>query len=268
MLAADGLKLPTGKPTDQPYHEKYRPETDTMDKVNDQLTSRYQQLIGILRWAVELGRFDIKVEVAKLSSFNCMPQKGHLETAYSIFGYLRQNENSKLVFDARRPNYNKSRFMKATWKDIYGDVAEDIPMNRPESRGNPVKVSLFSNADHVGDLLTRRSHTGLMIFLNNALVDWCSKGQATVESSTFGSKTIALRTEIDKLQALRYKLYMMGAPMDGACDVFCDNQSVCLTAQKPETRLNKKHNAINYNRIRKAAAAEWVQVAFEPGATN
>ncbi len=97
-----------------------------------------------------------------------------------------------------------------------------------------------------------------MIFLNNALVDWYSKGQSTVESSTFGSKTIALRTGVDKLQALRYKLYMMGVPMDGACDVFCDNQSVCLTAQKPETRFNKKHNPINYHRIRKAAAAQWI----------
>jgi hypothetical protein len=143
-------------------------QTDTTDEVNDQLTSRYQPLIGILRWAVELGRFDINVEVAKLSSFNCMPRKEHLEAVYSIFGYLRQHENSKHVFDARHPNYDESRFVKATWRDIYGDVTDDIPMNRPESRGNPVKVSLFSDADHAGNLLTRRSHTGLMIFLNNA----------------------------------------------------------------------------------------------------
>jgi hypothetical protein len=152
-----------------------------------------------------------------------MSRKGHLEAAYSICRYLRQHENSKLVFDARRPEYDESRFVKATWKDIYGDVTEDIPLNRPEPRGNAVKVSLFSDADHAGNLLTRRSHTGLMIFLNNALIDWYSKGQATVESSTFGSKTIGLRTGIDKLQALRYKLYMMGVPMDGACDVFRDN---------------------------------------------
>jgi hypothetical protein len=75
-------------------------------------------------------------------------------------------------------------------------------MNRPEARWTPVKVSLFSDADHAGNLLTRRSHTGLMLFLNNALVDWYSKGQARVESSTFGSETIALRTGIDKVQAL------------------------------------------------------------------
>jgi hypothetical protein len=268
MLEKEGLKLPTGRQAERPYHEKYRPEVDTTDEVGDELTSRYQQLIGVLRWAVELGRFDIHVEVAKLSSFNCMPRKGHLEAVYNIFGYLRKHENSKIVFDPRRPDYDESRFVEAKWKDLYGDVTEDVPMNKPEARGTPVKVSLFSDADHAGNLLTRRSHTGLMIFLNNSLIDWYSKGQATVESSTFGSETIALRTGVDKLQALRYKLYMMGVPIDGACDVFCDNQSVCLTAQKPETRLNKKHNAINYHRIREAAAAQWIRVAFEPGISN
>jgi hypothetical protein len=90
----------------------------TSPEVGDELKSRYQQLIGILRWAVELGRFDINIEVAKLSSFNCMPRKGHLEAAYSISGNLRQHENSKLVFDARRPAYEKSRFVEAEWKDI------------------------------------------------------------------------------------------------------------------------------------------------------
>ena len=61
---------------------------------------------------------------------------------------------------------------------------------------------------------------------------------------------------------------MMGVPMDGRANVFCDNQSVVLTAQKPETRLSKKHNVINYHRIRKAAAGKWIRVAFESGASN
>jgi hypothetical protein len=48
LLAQDGLKLLTGKGTYRPYHEKYRPEVDTSPEVGDKLTSRYQQLIGIL----------------------------------------------------------------------------------------------------------------------------------------------------------------------------------------------------------------------------
>ena len=77
-----------------------------------------------------------------------------------------------------------------------------------------------------------------------------------------------MRTGIEKVQALQYKLYMMGVPMDGPAYVFCDNQLVVLTSQKPETRLSNKHNAINYHRIREAAAVKWIRVAFESGAST
>ena len=125
------------------------------DEVNKQLTNRYQQLIGILRWAVELGRFDIHVEVAKLSSFNCNPRKGHMEAVYNIFAYLRKHKNSKIVFDYQRPQYDETCFIEADWKSLNGDVSEDIPANKPEPRGIPVRVSLFCDADHAGNLLNR-----------------------------------------------------------------------------------------------------------------
>ena len=103
VLEKYGLKLATGRQAERPYYEKYRPEVDLTDEVNEQFTNRYQQLIGILRWAVELGRFDIQVEVANLSSFNCNPRKGHMEAVYNIFSYLRKHTNSNIVFDHRRP---------------------------------------------------------------------------------------------------------------------------------------------------------------------
>ena len=52
MLEKDGLKLATGRQAELTYHEKYRPEVDLTDEVNEQLTNKYQQIIGILRWAV------------------------------------------------------------------------------------------------------------------------------------------------------------------------------------------------------------------------
>ena len=267
-LKKEGKALTTGKQAERPYPEKYRPETDISPELDGELMTRYQQYIGILRWAVELGRVDILVEVSKLSSFNCMPRVGHLEAVYNIFAYLQKHLRSKIVFDPTYPIINEDEFTKADWKDFYGGVVEETPTNCPEPRGNEVIMSMFADADHAGNLLTRRSHTGLLIFLNNALVDWYSKGQATVESSTFGSESVALRTGIDKIQALRYKLHMMGVPICGAANIYCDNKTVCNTAQKPEARLTKKHNAINFHRIREAVAAGWCRVAHEAGKTN
>ena len=202
-----------------------------------------------MRWAVELRRFEIHVEVTKISSFNCNPRKGHTEAVYNIFAYLKKHTNSKIIFDHRRPQYDETRFIEDDWKSLYGEVLEDIPSNKPEPLWIPVRVYLFCDADHTCNLLTCRSHTDLFIFINNSVIDGYSKGQATVESRTFGNETIAMSTGIDKVQDLQYKLYMMGVPMYGPVDVFCDNQSVVLTTQKPEARLSKKHNAINYHHI-------------------
>ena len=49
-----------------PFLTTYRPELDTTDELGDELSSRYLQLIGVLRWAVELGSSNIYYEVSVL----------------------------------------------------------------------------------------------------------------------------------------------------------------------------------------------------------
>ena len=71
----------------------YRPELDLSKELGDNLANRFQQMIGILRWALELGRVDIITEVTLLSSHNCSPHAGHLEAAYQVFEYLVNNMN-------------------------------------------------------------------------------------------------------------------------------------------------------------------------------
>lgn len=46
--------------------------------LNEELTNRYQQLIGILRWAVKVGRINILTKVSCLSQNLAEPRDGHL----------------------------------------------------------------------------------------------------------------------------------------------------------------------------------------------
>ena len=80
------------------------------------------------------------------------------------------------------------------------------------------------DADHEGNLLTRRSHTGILIFVNNSPMIWYSKLQNTVESSSFGSEFIALQITTEMIEGLMYKIRMFGVPIDGPADDFCDKQ--------------------------------------------
>jgi hypothetical protein len=269
LLAGDGKTLKSGRNAEHPMAKTYRPELDVTPELVPELSSRYQQLIGILRWAVELGRVDILVEVSMLSSHLCQPREGHLNAVYNIFAYLEKHVEVSMAFNDKMPRIDETAFHQSDWTEsIYGDVEEEVPPNAPKPLGNPVMMTCFVDANHAGDKITRRSQTGLIIYLNNAPIDWFSKKQNTCESSTFGLEFIAMRIATERIIALRYKLRMFGIPMTGATNVLGDNESVVNSASKVEARLNKKHNAICFHTVREASAAKWIRVGWEPTASN
>jgi hypothetical protein len=162
-----------------------------------------------------------------------------------------------------------SRFNKdAEWHEFYGDVEEEVPSDAPIPLGAYVEVNAWVDADHAGDRLTRRSHTGILIFVQSAPIFWYSKRQATIESSTFGSEIVAMRTCLEFVKDLRYKLRMMGVPLSGPAVVWCDNKSVADGASVPEAKLNKKHLGICYHAVREASAAGIWMAGFVPGKFN
>ena len=167
-----------------------------------------------------------------------------------------------MVFDDTLPNLDGFEFKQCDWQEQYPGAKEPIPQNRPEERGNGVTVTAYADASPAGCRVTRRSHTGIFIFINRAPIVWFSKRQNTVESSTFGSEFVALRISVDLVEALRYKLRMFGIPIDGPASILCDNRSVVTNTTAPESTLKKKHNSINYHRCREAQAADTVSVAW------
>jgi hypothetical protein len=58
-----------------------------------------------------------------------------------------------------------------------------------------------------------------------------------------------MKTAVNQIEALRYKLRMMGVSF-------------------PELTIKKKHNAIAYHRTREAQASKIVRDAWESGDTN
>merc|ERR1712127_1017188 len=103
----------------------------------------------------------------------------------------------------------------------------------PEPLGAPVDSTAFEDSDHAGNVITRRSHTGILLFVNNALIRSFSKRQNTVESSTYGSELVALRIARDLIVALRIKLKSIGVPLLGPTNVYCDNQGVMKNTSVP-----------------------------------
>lgn len=100
-------------------------------------------------------------------------------------------------------------------------------------------LSCFVDTDHAGNLVSHQSHTGIIIFCNQAPILWFSTQQNTIETSTFGSEFIAAKISVELIEALRYKLRMFGIPIDGPANLYCDNNSVVINSSYPESTLKK-----------------------------
>ncbi|KAI2501848.1 Reverse transcriptase (RNA-dependent DNA polymerase) [Fragilaria crotonensis] len=256
-----GLGLP--KRTTTPLSQGYRPELDQTAELDAQRLNYYQGLVGVLRWICKLGQVDILMPVSLMSRYLVSAREGHLQQLFHVFAYLKQYDRSTMVFDDTEPSYDPRRFATQDRSKYYPDAKEAIPENMPEPRGKPVMMTCFVDADHAGCQLTRRSHTGVILYINRAPIIWYSKRQNTVESSTFGSEFIAIKIAVELIEGLRYKLRMMGVPIEDPCNVFCDNEAVVKNSTRPESTLKKKHQAIAYHRTREAQAAGTVRIAKE-----
>jgi hypothetical protein len=265
-LAKHGKRLPSKCVT--PFSCNYAPWLEETPELKADGVQRFQELIGQLRWAVEIGRVDILLETSLLSSYLAMPRAGHLEQALHIFGYLKSHPKRKIGFDPSHPGINENRFQKCDWEEFYRDASEAIPENKPEPRGKSMSTHCFVDANHAGDTETRRSQTGILLFCNKAPTMWFSKRQNSVEASTFGSEFTAMKNAVEMIEALRYKLRMFGVPIEGPTNVFCDNEAVCKNTTRPESTLTKKHHSIAYHRSREAVAAGTVRVSKEDTLTN
>eukprot|EP00980_Cylindrotheca_fusiformis_P022020 scaffold8906_cov77-Cylindrotheca_fusiformis.AAC.1 len=161
-----------------------------------------------------------------------------------------------------------TRFHKFEWVDFYKDAREEIPDDVPEPLGKEVSVHCFVDASHASDVATRRSQTGILIFVNKAPIIFFSKRQNSVETSTFGSEFTAMKQATELVKALRYKLRMFGVPLDGPAAMYCDNEAVYKNVSNPASVLSKKMHSISYHYCKEAVAAEIIKVAKEDTETN
>ena len=256
-LANKDEKLPSR--VKSPWSTGYRPETDISPELTASDAAYFQSLIGVLRWIVELNRIDITMETSAMASMMALPREGHLTQLYHMFSFLKSKHNAVMVFDPSEPDINESLFTDEDWTaTAYGECKEELPSNAPEPRGLGFTMRAFVDSDHAGDCITRRSRTGYLIFLNSAPIYWFSKKQTSIETSSFGAEFIAMKLCCEYIRGLRYKLRMMGIPVDLPSYVFGDNQSVLSNTSLPHSKLKKKSSSITFHFVRECVAkTEW-----------
>ena len=194
-----------------------------------------------------------------MASMMALPREGHLRVLYHMFAFLKHRHNGLMVFDPTIPELNENDFKPQDWSATpYNTSPEEVPSNAPTPQGIGFMMRAFVDSDHAGEKVTRRSRTGFIIFLNSAPIYWFSKKQTGIETSSFGSEFIAMKQCCEYIRGLRYKLRMMGIPVEEPTFVFGDNQSVLSNTTAPHSTLQKKSSSIAYHFVREGVArSEW-----------
>ena len=73
-----------------------------------------------------------------------------------------------------------------------------------------------------------------------------------------------MKEATEYIRALRYKLRMMGIPVEDAAYIFGDNQSVLANTTNPGSTLKKKCAAVAYHAVREGVA----RAEFEKSKVN
>ena len=80
----------------------------------------------------------------------------------------------------------------------YPDAKEEVDPNFPAPYWHPLETTILVDSDHAHDKRTRRSLTGLIVFVGSTPVYWISKKQSTIASSTYTAEFSTLHTATEE----------------------------------------------------------------------
>jgi len=180
-----------------------REEISPNDAHDPNLTLQFQQLIGSLIHASNCLRFDITFADKKL-----------VLLAQRVLNYLYTTKDFKLKF-------------KKKGVEIENKMS---------------KLTAYVDADFAGDIVTRRSTTGMIVCLDNMPIYWRSKLQTSVATRTAEAEIIALYDTTQETLYYRNILNNMNI-IQGPIDIFEDNQAAIAIMNRPEkkTKMDSKY---------------------------
>ena len=123
---------------------------------------------------------------------------------------------------------------------------------RGTSGGVFLKPNYWSDADHAGDIATRKSQTGFVSMLLGGPITYKSRRQKSVALSSFGAELMALGDALQDALWIRRVLSNCSLLSEEATVIYEDNQgTIAVSKQDPGSVSSKtKHIAVRYFFVR------------------
>ena len=242
---------------------------DESDLLDMEGINIYQSLIGSFQWYISIGRIDIVTATMTMEKFSCAPRKGHLDRLFRILKYLENMKHEIIRFRTGLPNFNSVELNSYDWRNsVYKGSREIIPEDIPCVKGKPVIITTYADSNLLHDMVTGKSVTGILHFLNKTPISWYSKKQPTVCTSTYEAEFMATRFAVEKIMDLRNTLRYLGIPVVTPSMLFGDNASVVGSVNIPSSSMKKRHIILSFHKVRETVASGSIYYGFLKGESN
>ena len=168
-----------------------------------------------------------------------------------------------MVFNLAEPDIYYSQFLREYWSaSAYGKLKEELPPNAPQPNRIGFTMRALVYSDHAGELTTRQSQIGFIIFLNSDLIYWFLKRHTSVETISFGSEFKEMKQCCEYIRGMRYNIHMMGITIVSRTYILGDNQYVIYNTSNPHSSLKNKSSSIAFYFVHEGTAKDEWQTAY------
>ncbi|KAI3696663.1 hypothetical protein L6452_29123 [Arctium lappa] len=174
----------------------------------------YRGMIGSLMY-LTASRPDIMFSTFLCARFQSKPKESHLAAVKRIFRYLKGTA--------------------------------DLGLWYPKETG--FELTAYSDADHAGNMLDRKSTSGHVQFLGDRLVSWASKKQNCVSTSTAEAEYVAAASCCSQVIWMRTQLKDYGFNYS-RIPIYCDSKSAIAISSNPVQHTKTKHIDVRYHFIK------------------
>ncbi|KAJ9553136.1 hypothetical protein OSB04_017181 [Centaurea solstitialis] len=186
----------------------------------------YRGMIGSLMY-LTASRPDIMFSTCLCARYQSKPKESHLKAVKRIFRYLKGTVNLGLWYP----------------------------------KGSGYELTGYTDADHGGCKLDRKSTTGHIQFLGDKLVSWASKKQNCVSLSTAEAEYVAAASCCSQIIWMRTQLRDYGFKFD-KIPIYCDSKSAIAISCNPVQHTKTKHIDIRYHFIKDHAEKGAIELYF------
>ncbi|KAJ9545388.1 LOW QUALITY PROTEIN: hypothetical protein OSB04_025095 [Centaurea solstitialis] len=186
----------------------------------------YRGMIGSLMY-LTASRPDIMFSTCLCARYQSKPKVSHLKAVKRIFRYLKGTVNLGLWYP----------------------------------KGSGYELTGYTDADHGGCKLDRKSTSGHIQFLGDKLVSWASKKQNCVSLSTAEAEYVAAASCCSQIIWMRTQLRDYGFKFD-KIPIYCDSKSAIAISCNPVQHTKTKHIDIRYHFIKDHVEKGTIELYF------